>query len=73
MLLYEDIVYGINSFRTWIYGYGSPAIVLDPKELREHIIESLNAYSPKDTDVRDAVYEFVSFAKRNKCLANIWK
>lgn len=40
-LYYEDIVYGINSFRTWIYGYGSSAIVLEPKDLREYIIESL--------------------------------
>ena len=40
-LYYEDIVYGINSFRTWIYGYGSSAIVLEPVELRKHIIESL--------------------------------
>lgn len=40
-LYYEDIVYGINSFRTWIYSYGSSAIVLEPQELREQIIQSL--------------------------------
>jgi len=40
-LYYEDIVYGISAFRNWIYGYGSSAIVLEPKVLREQIIESL--------------------------------
>ena len=40
-LYYEDTVYGISKFRTWVYGFGSSAIVLEPVSLREHIIESL--------------------------------
>ena len=40
-LYYEDTVYGISKFRPWIYSFGSSAIVLEPKSLREHIIQSL--------------------------------
>ncbi len=40
-LYYEDIVYGISAFHTWIRGYGSSAVVLEPKSLRQQIIESL--------------------------------
>ena len=40
-LYYEDTVYGISKFRPWIYGFGSSAIVQEPKSLREHIIKSL--------------------------------
>lgn len=40
-LYYEDTVYGISKFRSWIYGYGSSAIVLEPQSLRQHIIDSL--------------------------------
>lgn len=40
-LYYEDIVYGISKFRSWLYGYGSSAIVLEPESLRKHIIDSL--------------------------------
>lgn len=40
-LYYEDIVYGINKFRSWIYGFGRSAIVLEPRSLREDIIRSL--------------------------------
>lgn len=40
-LYYEDTVYGISKFRPWIYSFGSSAIVLEPKSLREHIIDSL--------------------------------
>lgn len=40
-LYYEDTVYGISKFRSWIYGYGSSAIVIEPVSLREQIIESL--------------------------------
>ena len=50
-LYYEDTVYGINSFRTWIYGYGSSAIVEEPLELREQIIESLKLR------LRNSLYE----------------
>lgn len=40
-LYYEDTVYGINKFHAWIRGYGSSAIVLEPKSLQEQILESL--------------------------------
>ncbi len=40
-LYYEDIVFGMNKFRSWINGYGKSAIVLEPKELRDFIIDSL--------------------------------
>jgi len=40
-LFYEDTVYGINKFRSWIYGYGSSAVVLEPESLRKQIIASL--------------------------------
>lgn len=40
-LYYEDTVYGISKFRPWIYGFGSSAIVQEPKSLRDHIIKSL--------------------------------
>ena len=40
-LYYEDTVYGISKFRPWISGFGSSAIVQEPKSLREHIIKSL--------------------------------
>lgn len=40
-LYYEDIVYGINKFRSWIYGFGRSAIVLEPRSLRKDIIRSL--------------------------------
>lgn len=33
-LYYEDIVYGFSKFSNWIYGYGSSAIVIEPKWLR---------------------------------------
>ena len=42
-LYYEDTVYGISKFRPWIYGFGSSAIVQEPKSLRDHIIKSLKA------------------------------
>ncbi len=40
-LYYEDVVYGIEHFKTWLYGYGSSAIVLEPENLRQQIIGSL--------------------------------
>jgi len=40
-LYYEDTVYGISKLRPWLYGYGSSAIVLEPKSLRQYIIENL--------------------------------
>lgn len=42
-LYYEDIVYGFSKFSNWIYGYGSSAIVIEPKWLRQRIIQSLQA------------------------------
>ncbi len=47
-LYYEDTVYGISKFRSWIYGFGSSAIVLEPKSLREHIIASLKERKDRD-------------------------
>lgn len=41
-LYYEDKVYGLNRFRSWIYGYGRAAVVLEPKSLRNDIMDSLN-------------------------------
>ena len=40
-LYYEDTIYGINKFHAWIRGYGSSAIVLEPKSLQDKILESL--------------------------------
>lgn len=39
-LFYEDTVIGINSFKRWIRGFGSSAVVLEPLEVREEIIKS---------------------------------
>lgn len=39
-LIYEDTVVGINSFKSWLRSFGSSAIVLEPKKLRDEIIES---------------------------------
>lgn len=40
-LYYEDTVYGIDAFRSWIYSFGSAAIVEEPQSLRDQIIKSL--------------------------------
>ena len=40
-LYYEDDVYGIDKFRSWIFSYGRAAIVLEPEVLRTQIITSL--------------------------------
>lgn len=40
-LYYEDEVCGINSFKKWIYSFGSSAIVVEPQSLRESIVDSL--------------------------------
>lgn len=40
-LYYEDTVYGIDAFRSWIYSLGSAAVVIEPASLREQIIKSL--------------------------------
>lgn len=46
--IYSDKVIGKNSFKHWILGYGSSAIVLEPQELRDAIMDSakkaLNLY-----------------------------
>lgn len=42
-LYYEDSVYGIYAFRSWIYSFGSSAIVIEPSSLRKMIIESFQA------------------------------
>lgn len=41
-LYYEDTIYGINKFRSWIFGYGKSAILLSPKSEIDKIIKSLN-------------------------------
>ncbi|WP_238883902.1 WYL domain-containing protein [Clostridium sp. YIM B02551] len=38
--IYEDIIIGVNSFKSWLRSFGSSVIVLEPKELREEMIES---------------------------------
>lgn len=40
-LYYEDKVYGLSRFRSWIYGYGRAAVVLKPESLRNDIMDSL--------------------------------
>lgn len=42
-LFYEDNVYGISAFRSWIYSFGSSAIVIEPSDLRKTIIDSFQA------------------------------
>lgn len=39
-LYFEDDVIGINSFRSWVNSYGSSVLVVEPKALRDEIIES---------------------------------
>ncbi len=41
VLIYEDEVSGMNSFRHWLAGYGSAAYVLEPISLRKQICRSL--------------------------------
>ena len=40
ILYFEDDVIGINNFRTWVNGYGSSVLVIEPAFLREKIVES---------------------------------
>jgi len=40
VLYFEDDVIGVNSFRNWVNSYGSSVLVVEPKSLREEIIES---------------------------------
>ena len=40
VLYFEDEVIGINNFRSWVNSYGSSVLVLEPKSLRDEIIES---------------------------------
>jgi hypothetical protein len=41
-IIYEDIIIGVNSFRSWLRTYGGAAIVLEPAKLRDEIIDSAN-------------------------------
>ncbi len=43
-IYYEDTVYGKESFKMWLRGYGSGAEVIKPKALREEIIEALQRH-----------------------------
>lgn len=47
LLYYEDTVYGISKFRSWIMGFGSSAVVLQPESLRNHILDSLKERKPE--------------------------
>lgn len=40
-LYYEDTIYGINKFKTWLYSYGSSAVLISPQNVRDEIITSL--------------------------------
>lgn len=40
-LYYEDDVYGIDKFRSWIFSYGRAVTVLEPESLQKQIINSL--------------------------------
>lgn len=44
-LYYEDTVIGINKFKAWLYGYGSSAVLISPKSVREDIILSIKRAS----------------------------
>lgn len=39
-IIYEDIVIGINSFKRWLRTYGSSAIVIEPEDLKQEMINS---------------------------------
>lgn len=45
-LYYEDTVYGIYAFCSWIYSFGSSAIVIEPPSLRKMIIDSFQSWLP---------------------------
>ncbi len=49
-LYYEDLVYGISKLRSWLYGYSSSAVVLEPAELRQQIIDSLKTRQMQNFD-----------------------
>lgn len=38
---YEDIVWGMSAFTSWVLSYGSSMIVLAPSELRQQILEDV--------------------------------
>ena len=42
-LFYEDTVYGLDAFKEWILSFGSSAVVLKPKMLRNTIINEYKA------------------------------
>ena len=41
-IIYEDDIIGVNKFKSWVYGYGSSIVVLEPQSLRDEIIDSIN-------------------------------
>lgn len=38
--IYEDLVIGLHSFRSWIFSFGSSMLVLEPKVLQDSVLES---------------------------------
>ena len=40
-IVYTDDVYGLESFKKWVYSYGSSAEILKPKKLREEFAKEL--------------------------------
>lgn len=42
-LIYEDTIIGKNEFIAWLLGFGSAAVILDPKDLREEMIARVKA------------------------------
>ncbi len=44
---YEDDLIGENRFRSWLRGYGSSIIVLEPESIREKMIETYKAVREK--------------------------
>ena len=50
VLVYEDKVSGLKSFKTWVLGYGRSAFVHGPRELRDEIVEMLERMAGRRGD-----------------------
>lgn len=44
ILIYEDIVYGKEDFKSWILGFGNAAVVVEPESLRNEILELMKKW-----------------------------